>query len=96
MILKKGDIHLLESRLEDSCRNAFHKAFGRMATDKEIKGLKKICTILQSCDSGAYTRYANVNEGNIHVSGANDRFTESFIINKRGNPRIKVFEDEGM
>ena len=96
MLLNKGNIKDLKEQLKMTCRNAFVSAFNKEPNDREITGLMKVCTILQSCDSGAYTRYAKVRDGDKMVSGANDNFTSSFTINQRGVPRIKVFEDEGM
>ena len=52
-------------------------------------GLLRICVVIQECDSGAYTRYAKIPEGRITVTGANDKFTNSFELNSRGDPRLK-------
>jgi len=94
IVLNKGDKQELSYRLKQSCRSTFFESFKRYPNTSELKGLTQICKILQSCDSGAYTRYAEIREGNKIVHGANDKFTESFVINSRGDPRLKVFEDE--
>jgi len=93
ILLKRGDKYSTFSRLIGACNQVFKEVFGRLPKKAEIKGLVSLCITLQACDSGSYTRYATIQEGNKFVTGVNDRFTASFKLNKRGNPRLIEFED---
>ena len=75
-----------------ACENAIKNAFGRIPTKAEVDAFKRVCIVLQQCDSGAYTYYAQIREGNKTVTGGNKRFTESFILDENNNPRLKNFE----
>jgi hypothetical protein len=46
---------------------------------------------LQECDSCAYTRYATIRESGKSVDGGDDNFTNSFVFNRRGEPRLRCF-----
>jgi len=96
IVLKEGPKKYNINALSSACVIAFKKSFGRLPCEKELEGLKEICIMLQSCDSGAYTRYAEVYEGNKMVAGMNDNFTASFLLNQRGDPRLKEFEREDL
>ena len=52
----------------------------------------------QQCDSGAYTRYSAVPHQNgqskHYVGGGNDIFTDSFVKDEKGVPRLSVFLDD--
>ena len=75
-----------------ACENAIIDAFGRVPTKAEVDAFKRVCIVLQQCDSGAYTYYAQVREGNKNVTGGNERFTNSFILDENNNPRLRNFE----
>lgn len=75
-----------------ACENAISEAFGRIPTKSEVDAFKRVCVVLQQCDSGAYTYYAQIREGNKTVTGGNERFTDSFILDENNNPRLRNFE----
>jgi len=93
ILMGRGDKKDLLSKLKKSCEEAFIIAFGRIPSRRELSGLSRICIILQECDSGAYTRYAKIEDDRKVVGGANDRFTQSFELNPRNDPRLKSFRD---
>lgn len=80
-----------------SCREAYIKTFNSAPSNKDIHTIMNAAIVLQSCDSGAYTTYARIleedKEGSRYVKGGNLRFTSSFKLNERGNPRLQVFEE---
>ena len=78
------------------CKSILTQAFGGTPTKDEIDLLRNMCLILQFCDSGAYTYYAKVKEGNKYVSGGNARFTKSFELTGKGTPVLKRAEDLGL
>lgn len=66
--------------LNDECEAVLEQAIGRKPTEEEVSGLANICKIVQTCDSGAYTRYGVTHDkktGAYYYNG-NDRFTRSF------------------
>ncbi len=72
-----GQTNIKEQFAKDAAQ-VFESAFGTSLAPAEVNGLWKICTILQSCDSGAYTRYGVSRRfGGYHYNG-NDKFTKSF------------------
>ena len=74
-------------------KTIYSKVLKTRPSKEDIKGFAELAIILQTCDSGAYTRYARVTETNgAVIGGGNDRFTESFTI-VDGKPRLKAFED---
>jgi len=76
----------------ENIRDLYEDIFKEKATKEVIVGLVEIAIILQTCDSGAYTRYAKIVESSgAIVGGGSDRFTASFT-QKNGKPRLKVFE----
>ena len=60
---------------------------------KAVNILVKLGAVKYVKDTVLY--HGRAGDGNKFVTGANDQFTQSFIINDRRMPRIKVFEDEG-
>ena|GEM_PF-7068466 len=97
ILLGRSDKSSTMAELQNACKSAFVDALGHEPSSEELDGLKRICIILQECDSGAYTRYAAIQEDNgMMVGGANDRFTESFALNQRGEPRLKCFMDSAI
>lgn len=93
-VMERDEKKVLFTRLRNGCRQAFVNAFGREPSPNEIEGLKNICIIMQECDSGAYTRYANIEENGAIIGGGNKRFDNSFVLNERDEPRLKCFMDE--
>lgn len=66
--------------LETELRNLFIKLQKREPSKQELLGLKNIAITLQTCDSGAYTRYGvtrNSKTGMYHKNRS-DNFTQSF------------------
>ena len=93
-ILKnKGDTYTTQKRLYNACNEAFVQAFQREPLRTEVAALSNICSVIQECDSGSYTRYAKVFNGKYIITGGNDRFTQSFELNDRNNPHIKVLNE---
>lgn len=66
--------------LKISASEMLKMSLKRQPTEKEIDGLVEVCKIMQTCDSGAYTRYAITRkEGtNEYYYNGNDRFTLAF------------------
>ncbi len=64
------------------CKNKLTEIFGKNITEKEVYELAKICTILQTCDSGAYTPYATTRDKVTGVYYKNDNkwFAEPFAV----------------
>jgi hypothetical protein len=81
-----------ELSFKHACENALYEAFGRVPKKEEIDAFKRVCVVLQQCDSGAYTFYAQIREGDKMVTGGNESFTESFILDENNNPRLRNFE----
>jgi len=56
------------------------KELGREPTRQEVEGLLEVCKIIQTCDSGAYTRYGVTkdNKRKVFYYNGNDSFTSSF------------------
>lgn len=78
----------------DDIKQLYSTVFKEEPTKNDVKGLAELAIILQTCDSGAYTRYAKIGESNgAVVGGGSDYFTASFV-NNNGKPRLKVFEDD--
>ena len=75
-----------------ACENAIRNAFGRIPTKSEVDAFKRVCVVLQQCDSGSYTYYAQIREGNQTITGGNLNFTNSFILDENNNPRLRNFE----
>lgn len=95
IIMKRGEKSQNLEKLRNMCAIAYVKAFDKQPTEEELIGLVKICTTLQTCDSGAYTRYAKIkNQDGSYVGGGNDRFTSSFTKNERGDYRLKELLDD--
>lgn len=67
------------SRLNIEAQKALSQYLGREATEGEVRGLVGIAKVLQTCDSGAYTRYGVTRDTRLGVSynNGNNRFTES-------------------
>ncbi len=91
IVLENGDRKALYTQLKDACQVAYVNAFGKNPTNEEVNALRHICVILQECDSGAYTRYATIRESGKSVDGGDDNFTNSFVFNRRGEPRLRCF-----
>ena len=79
--------------LKKSGSTAFENAFGKTPTSSELNALINMCTVLQTCDSGSYTRYASVAVGDENIGGMNDDFTANFSFNKRGDARLTELEN---
>lgn len=84
-------------KLKVECGSVLAKATGKKPTAEEINGLASICKIIQTCDSGAYTRYGITRDektGFYYYNGS-DRFTKSFEkprdISRR---KLKLIEPE--
>jgi len=72
-------------------------ALNRDLSDGEISGLVDICKILQTCDSGAYTRYGVTRkEGTkFYYYNGNDRFTKGFDLPQGLNKKsLRMIEPE--
>lgn len=83
----------LLKQLSEKSIMQLEKAFGRTPTPEEVTALMSVCSILQHCDSAAYTRYACVKDSvGIYCHAGNDRFTKSFVL-KDGIPFLKTYED---
>ena len=69
-----------EHDLYVKCAELLTRLYGISPTDEQIKGLMGMCVMLQTCDSGAYTRYGITRdkETGVYYRNGNDRFTESF------------------
>ncbi len=91
--LNKGSKMENYQELKTSGSNAFENAFGKTPTSSELNALINVCCTLQTCDSGSYTRYASVANGNENIGGMNDHFTTSFSFNNRGDARLTDLED---
>ena len=87
-----------KSGITTACYQAYKQIFGKEPSTNEIEGLKNLCVMLQQCDSGAYTRYSAVPHQNgqskHYVGGGNDIFTDSFVKDEKGVPRLSVFLDD--
>ena len=93
MLKNNGDTYTTKKRLYNACNEAFVQAFQREPLRIEVAALSNICSVIQECDSGSYTRYAKVFNGKHTITGGNDRFTQSFELNDRNNPHIKVLNE---
>lgn len=91
--LNKGNKTTNFIALKNGGSNAFEKAFGKAPTLSELNGLINACAVLQTCDSGSYTRFASVAKGNENIGGMNDHFTASFSFNNRGDARLTNLEE---
>ena len=91
--LNQGNKSSNYNNLKESGATAFENAFGKTPTQNELYALINVCCTLQTCDSGSYTRYASVAEGNENIGGMNDHFTASFSFNNRGDARMPELED---
>ncbi len=69
-----------EFELLNACRNTLKSVFGEKITQKEVLQLAKICVILQTCDSGAYTPYGTTRDrvSNEYYKNGNEHFAQSF------------------
>ncbi len=66
--------------LTQKSRDLLEKLFGTsQVNDQMVRCLTDMCVIMQTCDSGAYTRYGVTRreDGTYHFNG-NDSFTDSF------------------
>ena len=91
--LNKGNKTTNFIALKNGGSKAFENAFGKTPTQNELYALINVCCTLQTCDSGSYTRYASVAEGDQNIGGMNDYFTESFSFNNRGDARLTDLEE---
>jgi len=87
-----------KSGITTACYQAYKRIFRKEPTQNEVEGLKNLCVMLQQCDSGAYTRYSAVKSGTgkikYYIGGGNDNFTNSFVLDEQGKPRLKVFYND--
>ena len=69
-----------KSNLMTRARDVLSESMGQSVSENDVAGLVRICEILQTCDSGAYTRYAVTRDEKrkVYYYNGNDRFTDSF------------------
>mgnify|MGYP002800945100 FL=1 len=80
-------------KFDKACENVVRRVFKDGISRYEIDMLRNMCLILQFCDSGAYTYYAKIKEGNVYVTGGNECFTNSFILTNKGTPVLAKAKD---
>lgn len=80
-------------KFDKACENVVRRVFKYGISRYEIDMLRNMCLILQFCDSGAYTYYAKIKEGNVYVTGGNECFTNSFILTNKGTPVLAKAKD---
>lgn len=99
-LLNEGNRYDREKRLikqmNEKCAEVLKKAFGESPKQEEVDVLRNLCLILQFCDSGAYTYYAKINEGQAYVTGGNARFTRSFEQTNKNTPLLKKSQKLGL
>lgn len=83
-------------RLNDKCYNILYEIYNSNPTTAEVDTLRNLCLILQFCDSGAYTFYAKIKEGNAYITGGNKNFTDSFEITNKNTPILKKAQKLGL
>lgn len=69
-----------EDDLKSEIEKLFVEIYGVEPTEGWVEGFLSICKIIQTCDSGAYTRYGVTrdNEREVYHKNGNDMFTRSF------------------
>lgn len=95
----KGDDSVFDDWKESS-RRALTKYLGAEPTEAQVFALQSIARVLQTCDSGAYTRMGITRdeENGIYYYNGNDKFTESMRVPKdlRGRKQeLKSPEERG-
>ena len=74
---KPEELRRKEAELRAFCRGIMGNYLGREATKEEIEGMERMCVILQTCDSGAYTSRATTRVGGARMRNAG-AFDQSF------------------
>ena len=67
-------------KLKERCFDVLSQAFGDTPSPEMIDGLVGVCTMMQTCDSGAYTPQGIIRDSksNLYYRGVNARFQQSF------------------
>lgn len=66
-------------QLLEACKKELTVTYGREPTKAEIDALSNMCRVVQTCDSGAYTRHAVTRDSQdgFYYHNGNDRFTDN-------------------
>jgi hypothetical protein len=79
-------------QLLEACKKELTVTYGREPTKAEIDALCNMCRVVQTCDSGAYTRYAVTRDSQdgFYYHNGNDRFTDNAQAQGINHDRIRL------
>ena len=79
-------------QLEKRCKEVLADYIGRDPTKEEVRGLMKVCEILQTCDTAAYSLCSVTRDvkRNVCYYNGNEDFTQSLNYCGFGHPRISL------
>ena len=82
------ELKVAEAGLRRCCKKIMEEYLEREATKEEIEGMEKMCVILQTCDSGAYTSRAMTRT----ASGVRMRNAGAFNSSFNGQGKLRAAE----